>query len=189
MTTIAFCFLLAVLINLPMFFHARHRRRLAEARLEIARVATEMEKIMLEGHVKLGDLCHDKIYQLVLESLYARTYCVPWNFWKKSPTHIIEMRKRFQDEIAQKTEIGKLLLRFARADLKAFKNNRPLGSMCFVLWVMIFAGGISVLLMALAMLLLGFLGVFTAVKAWKTFKKTWGNFIAESYIACNVEAV
>ena len=119
METILFSVALAILLNLPIVLRARHRRRLAEARLEIARTMTEMENLMLHGHIKLGDLCHDKIYHMMLASLYAKRYCPAWKFWSLSSIKEVKaVRDRFQDEVKNQSDIGKLLQRYAKADVK-----------------------------------------------------------------------
>ena len=189
MEIIIFSVALAILLNLPIVLRARHRRRLAEARLEIARTMTEMERLMLRGHIKLGDLCHDKFYHVMLESLYAKRYVAPWKFWSLSSIKEVKaVRARFQEEVKKQSEIGKLLQRYAKADVKAFKNNRPVIYVLFIMWVMIFSGGVVVLLSGLLMLLVGIFGVVTAVNAWKKFRKTIGGFIADSFIACNMQS-
>jgi hypothetical protein len=188
MEMIIFSVALAILLNLPIVLRARHQRRLAEARLELARTMTEMEKLMLHGHIKLGDLCHDKIYHMMLESLYAKRYCPAWKFWNLSKIKDVKaVRDRFQDEVKKQSDIGKLLQRYAKADLKAFQNNRPAIYILFVLWVMVFSGGAVVLLSGLLMLLFGILGIVTAVNAWEKFRKTIGCFIADSFIALNMQ--
>lgn len=190
MEIILFCVLLAIILNMPIVFHARHLRRLAEAKLEIARVVTEMEKLMLNGHIKLGELCHDKVYHTMLASQYSSRYSAPWKIWTfwVCAKEIQAVRTRIQEEVKTNPEIGSLLQRFASANVKAFKNNRPIVFVWFALWVLIFAGGLSVLMARLRVYLLSLIGIFTAVKAWSNFKKTISNYVADSYIACNLKS-
>ena len=170
------CILLAFLVNLPMVLRARNRLRYAEAKLEIAGVITEMEKLMLGSDLKLGDICHDHIYQNMLQAHYAFKYSVPWVFWKKKPNFEL-IRKRLHSEMSGNTPLGKLLIRHGNANFKAFRNNRPIASIGFMMWVLIFAGGLSVLV-------IGLLSVSKAAKAFKNFNQ----LASESYIVCNSKA-
>ena len=174
MTIILECLLMAILFNVPMVFRAYHRRRFAEAKLEISRVVTEMELLMLEGDgLRLGDICHDHIYQNMLKAQYATRYSVPWRFWNKAENFEI-IRKRLHHEMSQNTQLGKLLIRYGNASFQAFRNNRPGASLGFMFWVLMFAGGISVLF-------IGLIGIVSAKKGWKNFKQ----LASESYVVCN----
>ena len=193
MTIIIECLLLAILFNVPMLLHALHRRRFAAAKLEISRVVTEMELLMLRGDdLKLGDICHDQIYQRMLKTQYATRFTVPWKFWQL-PEDFAIIRKRIHHETSKKTPLGKLLIRHNYACFQAFRNNRPGASLVFMLWVLVFAGGTSVLLIGLRGFLLGLVGIVlaqnSAQKAWHNFKqKGWQNYkqlTSECYAACN----
>jgi hypothetical protein len=180
MTTILLCFLMAVLMNLPMFLHSYHRRRYSEAKLEIARVVTEMETLMLHSELKIGDICHDHIYQNMVRAHYAFKYSVPWTFWRRPADYKI-VRQKVHDELSRNTRLATLLARYTNADFKAFRSNRPAASFGFMLWVLIFAGGLGVLV-------IGLISIFTAKKAWGNYKKVWGNYkqlASELYVACN----
>jgi hypothetical protein len=163
METIIFGMLLAILVNLPMVFRARHQLRLAEARLEIARTITEMEKLMMDSTLKMGEVCHDRIYQNMLKSQYATKYFTPWKFWRRQ-SDFEEVRKKLHEEMSKNTPLAKLLVRYGNADFKAFRNSRPCASFIFLLWVLAFAGGFLILL----------IGLFSTVKiseAWCKFKQ------------------
>ena len=45
--------------------HERRLRRLAQCKLNIARSVTAMEKLLLSGEVKRGELCHDRIFEVM----------------------------------------------------------------------------------------------------------------------------
>jgi hypothetical protein len=178
MLIILFCMAFVVLINLPMVFNSYHNRRYAEAKLEIAKCVTEMEMLMLNGELKLGDVCHDRIYQNMLCSQYAKRYGTPWKFWKPQP-QIKEIRERLHAEMSQKTPLAKLLTRYGAANYKAFRNNRPAASFCFLLWVLIFAGGFLILILSL----------LSAIKITRSAVKIGSGFskfkqrAAEAYVA------
>lgn len=168
------CISLVMVINLHRYLHARHQRRLAEARLEITKVITEMERCMLRTEHKLtvGDIFHDVLYPQMVQMQYVRKFKVPWKFWAR-PSNFKEIRERLVPEITNETPLGKLFSAYSRASFKAFKNNRPFASLLFLGWVLMFAGGLGVLCICV----LSLLGV---VKATIGFTE----FASQIYLAC-----
>ncbi len=177
MNIILFCAALAVLVNLPKVLRSYHERRFAAAKLEIVLTVTEMEKLMLESTLTLGDVCHDRIYQNMLRSQYATRYIAPWKFWKPQPRQQ-EIRKRLHVEMSQNTPLAKLLIRYGNANFKAFRNNRPFASFCFILWVLLFAGGLIILVM----------GLFSALKISQVWKKFWQRATEEYVVTSGMPA-
>jgi hypothetical protein len=171
-------FALALVLNLPIYMHYRHKRKLAEARLEIAKVVTEMDELMLSGEtLQVGDLCHDKIYQWMLSANYCERFRAKWQFWKRPSAELVEMRDRIASEIDRETEVGKLLTRYVMAQYRAFVYNRPVASICFRLWLLTLAGGIVILLA----------GMFSILKIMQTWER-FNRYRAETYVAACASA-
>ena len=167
MLTIILCLIIAVLLNLPVYLHARNLRKFSEAKLDMARIMTRMEQLMLDGEIKLGEVCHDHIYEYMTHSLHRLSYPIKWAFWKSTAT--VTERKAFhekvREELANKEEVGKLVNQFIRSDFSAFRFNRPIMALCFTAYVIVCSGGLAALLVAL----------FTIVKtrkAWEELKQT-----------------
>jgi hypothetical protein len=174
MLTIIFCVALAVAFNLPMVLRSYRLRRFSQAKLEIVRTVNEMEKLMLSGELTLGGVCHDRIYQNMLLSQYATRYDASWKFWKFFTPEANAARKRLHREMNGNTPLSQLLTRYGNANFRAFRYNRPIASAFFMWWVLLFAGGLTLL----------FVSLFSIVKinqAWKNFKQR----SAEIYVASN----
>jgi hypothetical protein len=167
MFTIILCIAIAVLLNLPVYLRARNLRKFSEAKLDMARVLTRMEQLMLNGDIKLGEICHDHLYEYMTESMHRTLYPIEWAFWKSGST--MEEHEKFhaqlQEELANKKEVGKLVNQFIRSDFSAFRFNRPIMALCFTGYVIVCSGGFKVLLLAL-------LTIVKYRKAWRDLKQT-----------------
>ena len=135
--------LLLVLFSVLYVLREKRLRRAAQARLEIAKVVTNYEKLLLEGKIPLTDpVCHNHFHDYMLSLQYSRRLGVNWKFiFHMSSEKSREMKKRLDHEMRQKTEIGELLRNHNLASYKAFVNERPIASMFFWLLVFISAGG------------------------------------------------
>jgi len=83
-----FGILLAVLPAIIEWRLAKRNRHLAEARLLIAEVTTRMQKHLLAGNIKRGQLCHDKVFPLmerVQNIPHCDGYSLCW-MWPKAPS-------------------------------------------------------------------------------------------------------
>jgi len=174
MLTILFCVTLAVAFNLPIVLRSYRLRRFAQAKLDIVRTVNEMEKLMLNGSLTLGGVCHDRIYQNMLQSQYANGYRAPWKFWKFFTPEMQEMQTKLHEEMNGNTPLAQLLTRYGQANFKAFRCNRPIASFFFMWWVLLFAGGLTVLV-------IGVLSIVKINEAWRNFKQR----SAEVYVASN----
>ncbi|MGO9585558.1 MAG: hypothetical protein ACLP2Y_05115 [Limisphaerales bacterium] len=174
MLIILFCVTLAVALNLPMVLRSSRLRRFAQAKLDIVRTVNEMDKLMLNGDLTLGSVCHDRVYQNMLRSQYATHYIAPWRFWKFFTPEMRDVQKGVHAEMSGNTPLSQLMARYGDANFRAFRYNRPFASVMFMWWVLIFAGGLTIL----------FVGVFSLLKikeAWKNFKRR----SEELYVASN----
>lgn len=153
--------LVAILLNLPVIYRAKRMRRLAEARLEIAKVVTEMEKRMLSGDLKVGEVCHDALYKDMVRCQAASGYRVSLSLSRPSVPEQ-ELRKRLHEEIANHDGVGALLKRYIVAHFRAFRQQRPFMSLMFLFWV--------------AAVIAGILGVFSCVKLLRGGRSWWKDY-------------
>lgn len=166
---------LALLINLPILLREKRLRRLSQAKLEIAKAALRMEKLMLQGRIRLGHVCHDCLYRMMMQSHYEYEYAIPWVFWRRPTEQSREFRKKLSQEMMEKSDLSKIVMDYVRADFQAFKNSRPVVSILFMVWVLFCAGGIT-------MIIVGFIGFLKAKQAMKDVWKSFRELVAVWYV-------
>ncbi len=137
-----------VAISVLRVQRAAHRRRLAAARLELARVVLEMDRLMSTGKIRLGHCTHDHLYPVMLRSQACDRWTVPWRFWRRSSEYTRRWTE-IEKEVKQQPVVNELLARFRRAAWSAFMNDRPILSLVFVAWVMSCLGGLLLLVRAI----------------------------------------
>jgi len=137
---------LALLINVPLYIRQRRLLRLAKARLEISKAVTVMDKLMLDGKIKAGDVCHDKLYQAMLRTQYATKLYFPWKFWVPPTPESRELHKKLHKELSEHGELASALGQFVSANMNALHNGQPFVARIFALYVLIFCGGLRMLL-------------------------------------------
>ena len=174
---------LVVLLNALMVLRERRLLRLSKARLEIVLTVTEMEAFLLKGKVKCGDLLHDKFFQRMLAWEYATGYRVSWKFWRVNP-EVKELREKLNAEFVKRSELGKLLWRYSKAQFRVFENRHPFQSRFFVVWLLICAGGLVVLLGGLA----GYLGFLHLRKTINDGVENFKRLLASSYTSYGLSA-
>jgi hypothetical protein len=166
-----------VLLGLWTWWREKHLRRLAEAKLEIAKGVTQLDKLMLEGKIKMGELCHDELYRALRNDVYNDRFVAPLRFLTPPGPGFREFRTKLQKELEQQNEVRHLVRRHMFAEMKAFRNAHPYVWYLFVLWVLICAGGIGVL--------------WVGLKSAQHLVKVWGQFkelAAESYLSLEQSA-
>lgn len=132
-----FILLMILLTNLGMIVRARHRRIAAEAQLEIARCVSDVEERMLAGQIKMGEVCHDKMYERMISIQSAKKLGVRWNWWRKPSKEDYEIRTLVEVELKSGSELGKILSRYSLATLSQFRFQRPVVSVCFLVWLLV----------------------------------------------------
>lgn len=133
---------LVTLVNTMQWVHARHRRRAAQARLEIARTVTRLEEKLLSGEVAAGNVCHDRIFKRMLEIQYAERLGVKWKWWQKLTPEQEQERRFLHTEMAAGTELGNILRQYAMAVMSSFRNQRPYVALVFLGWLSFSVGGL-----------------------------------------------
>jgi hypothetical protein len=129
-----------------VLFNEKRKRRLSEARLALAKLATEANRQMLAGETKRGDICHDRVYASILGAQHSSVFNVDWN-----PLHnrVSEEGKKFQEALRQELELhpkrAGLIDSFTHNLMKAFRNSHPVKFRLFWLWVILFCGGLRIL--------------------------------------------
>lgn len=162
---ILYTVLVLFLVAFWMWFRAYNAKRLALARLDIAKVVLEMDELMLAGETKAGDVCHDRIYGLMMQSQRATRYDINWRPWEHKHS-VAEMRgflDSLKKEIEKNPKIGELCITYIRADFCAFRNSRPIMALIFSIWIGFCLGGFLVALK-------GLMAIKTANQAWSNYK-------------------
>jgi hypothetical protein len=137
--TIVVCTALGVLLNAPRYLRQRRLLRLAKAKLEVTKVVNEMNLLMLHGHIKAGNTCHDIVYPVMVETQYDGRFSVTWRFWRPPTDTTRERQQAIHDEINKRTQLGTLLKRFVVAKVECFHYQQPFVFFCFLLWLIFVA--------------------------------------------------
>jgi hypothetical protein len=167
--------LVVLLISTLYVVHEKQMRRTAEAKLEIVTVVGEIEKMMLDRKICVGNLCHDKFHNRMLAAQYAEHFGISLKsvFFPKNTEEWEKEKEMIHQEIQQDTELGKLLRRYIAAAFKAFSNEQPISAILFWVWVIVRAGGLIMLLACLFALLKAI--TFTE-SAWISIRKKRQEF-------------
>jgi len=148
---ILYATLILLLVMWGTWAHARHQRRVAQAKLDISKVILEMDEMMLKGEITLGDVCHDHIYEMMLASQRANKYDINWTPWRffRSRSHV-ESLKAFvvamQEEMKRNPKVEELFSRYIRADFCVFRFSRPIIAIVFTVWVAFCIVGLAVII-------------------------------------------
>lgn len=139
---------LVLLANLLAYFKARRTRRLAEARLEMAKVVLKMQGLMAEGHIKDGQVCHDLLYAAMFRAQSEEHHRIAWQFRLVSEEERA-FRRQLHNEIKSNAEIGQLLNRFTWAYYVAFRNQNPMLGLAFLAYFLFLLGGFIAMMSAI----------------------------------------
>jgi hypothetical protein len=120
----AVCF--AVLLNTRRVLSVRHKRKLAEARLELTTVVTEMQEPMATGLLAHGEKCHDVLYGMMFWSQSLDRYCSLKAFFRPDRHEVQKTAGTIFEELSTKSEeVQVLVCRFMNAYLKALRYRQP----------------------------------------------------------------
>ena len=117
----------------------RRRRKLAYHRLMIARAVTQMERLMRDEQIKLGETCHDQVYGIMLRAQFLE--CFPVRVLPRSLTEAdYRFREQLSAELARGTPAAKPIQLFVDSFMGAFRTERPIASryftvMTFMQWL------------------------------------------------------
>ena len=179
-----------ILLNALYVMREKHRRRVAQAKLEIVETVTEMERLMREGKIRLGDVCHDKFHEKMLAFQYADKFSVDWTifvpFYTRHSKERNEINERIHKEITDGTELGQIIKRHLMATFKAFNNQRPILALMFLSWVMIRQGGILVMISGLFALLIACIMTHNFLVGFRKFRREVKINVAAWYAAVRV---
>lgn len=163
---IAVSITLAALIGLPAFLRERQRRRLAEAKLNMSRIVTRMEELMLSGDFEDGEVCHDHVFKVMVRLQSARKYEMHWNFLHIPSRKELLFRRHLHSEISRKgTEVAELIANFGMNAFSAYRYRHPLAFYFFILRGLIFFGGLRL--------------IIKGVWHYQNLRENWNRFKAE----------
>jgi len=136
--------LASVLPGVYLYLRERRLRLLAEARLQLAKVATAANRLMLDGETKAGDLFHDHVCDCMLTAQFATRFNLRWHLFKPAPQEDAEFRKKLDSEIRAHKHKARLMTEFMFSCMKAFSYSHPFKFICFILWVVFLNRGLAV---------------------------------------------
>lgn len=131
----------ALLLLLPFFGWVRawRLRRLAAARLRLTRAVTQMELLMLDGTLRHGDMCHNRLFRAMSCAQFATRFPVP----KMGVTHGSEDQEaidRMRAELSgPRVRAVAPVVEFAQAFFLAVALSHPVR----VLWYIVCQGAIA----------------------------------------------
>lgn len=132
-------FLAIVTWPVARWLEERRRRKLAYHRLMIARAVTQMERLMRDGKIKLGETCHDQVYGIMLRAQFLE--CFPVRVLPRSLTETdYRFREQLSAELARGTPAAEPIRIFVDSFMGAFRTERPIASryftvMTFMQWL------------------------------------------------------
>lgn len=137
--TLMLVFLAILAWPVARWLEERRRRKLAFHRLMMARAVTQMERLMRDGQIKLGETCHDQVYGIMLRAQFLE--CFPVKVLPRSLTEAdYRFREQLSDELARGTPAAKPIRLFVDSFMDAFRTERPMASryftvMTFMQWL------------------------------------------------------
>lgn len=159
--------IVAVGPGVVLLLNEKRKRKLAEARLALAKLATDANRQMRSGETTKGDICHDKVYKWVLSAQQYPVFTVDWNPLKR----VTPEAKSFQEELGKELRAhpnrASLVDSFTANLLKAFRTSHPLKFRLFWFWVIFFRGGLAILGAAIRLAIFGARGMLALHEGWK----------------------
>ncbi len=159
-------------------------RHLAEARRDIAKSVTEMERLMLKGDIQLGDVSHDFLFQKMRAVQYADDYEVDWTVLKKPSDKARDIAKKLEHELDQEDcPFANNLRQFLTAYFKAFRSRRPFISRFYILYMQILNKSLKYFLMALLLSAVAILALGNTLfrsKKESLYRKASKDFFSQS---------
>lgn len=144
---------IALLFLLPALFIWRKEirlRKLANSRYQLSRSVTEMERLMLSGDIKLGDVSHDILFMHMQRVQNSNVYEVNWNVLKSPNKKVAELEKRLRAELSEDgCQFSNITKEFAEFYFKAFRHKHPFKSLVYVLHLQLLHGGLKCLFISL----------------------------------------
>lgn len=135
MLNIVFGVVLALVIPtlywLPKLYMARNRAKLSAAKLKLAEVSRDLEQMMSNGELEMGETLHDDVFQIVERTLFLDRYVTIRSLWKNGfladeRPETRRFRERFACECNLKGErVQFLLSKYVRAYFMAFRYRQP----------------------------------------------------------------
>lgn len=145
-------------------------RRIAEARLCMAKLSTAADELLLSGDVKVGELCHDHLCKLIFATEHQKCFNISWNPFFGAKKEVKEFKKALEIELKSKSKMRDLLQQFAPNFAKAFRNTHPIKFFLFSIWVAVFCGGFIIVLPSLKLTITGLQGLIALHDGWCKLK-------------------
>jgi hypothetical protein len=160
---------LAMAPGLMVLLNERRLRRLAEARLGLAKAATLAEKMMLSGETTVGCICHDHLCKTILFARHEKKFDVSWNPFMSRKE--MNLHRQLDTELESSLRAGELMSQFIFNFAKAFRNCHPIKFLLFSAWIAFAFGGIRMLVIAFKAALFGGKGIISLSQAWRQQKR------------------
>lgn len=178
-----------LLSSLPALFMWRlqlRKRKFSEARLRIARSVLEMERLMLQGEIKLGCASHDVFFRLMQQVQGSDVYPVNWNILKKEDKRTKTLKRQLHEELQQENcNFAVYLQNFAQAYFAAYRYSHPFQSAIYYLYLFLVRGGYKILLGGLKLALVTLVTVrqgSVAMTKWQEARSKTRSLKIETYL-------
>ena len=159
-------YILALLI---FVIREKNLRRAAQARLEVTRVVTQIEQLMLKGKLTNGEVCHDHLYRSMFRAQFpafkfsVSTMCRLPN--EEARKFVANLKKEIQSKAP---EVQKLIDTFLEANLRVFRFSQPFAYGLFLGWIALCRGGLRLIWGTLLLTLKG-------IETYQKFKTLAGE--------------
>jgi len=180
-----FHLLIILLFFLPAILVWRKEKRLRKltyTRYQLTLSVTEMERLMLFGDIKIGDLSHDILFKHMQRVQYSDVYEVNWNVLKSPDRKVIELEKKLTKELSEDgCKFSGITRKFAGSYFRAFRLKHPYKSFFYILYLQLINGGVKCLMVSLLCMLFVFKFVEKIKsKQQKIFEESSINFFSHS---------
>tara|TARA_B110001469_G_C9605295_1_gene300923 strand:+ start:448 stop:1020 length:573 start_codon:yes stop_codon:yes gene_type:complete len=137
---IALCALPAVFV----WRNERRLRKLAQSRLGLAFAVSEMEQVMLDGDITIGDVSHDILFRHMQRVQNSDVFEVDWAVLKSQPRRVRELQERLRSELDNDDcKFAKTANRFMRAYFTAFRLKHPFKSFAYIVYLQFLRHGLK----------------------------------------------
>lgn len=150
-----------------MFLNEKRKRKLAEARLALAKLATTANRQMRSGETTRGDICHDSVYKWVLAAQHYPVFTIDWSPFKEVSPEARRFQRQLCEELRAHPSRSSLVESFSFNLLKAFRTSHPFKFRMFWLWTIFFHGGLVILGAAIKLAIFGAHGMRALREGWK----------------------
>lgn len=133
-------------ISPALFIWLRERllRRLSESRLVIAKSVTEMEQLLLDRQVTIGDVSHDVLFARMRNVQNKDAFSIRWSVLRQTPQHVEDLLQSLRSEMDEEDcQFRHIVHSFSCNYFRAFRFKHPIKCVAYIIWLFTIASGLS----------------------------------------------